>query len=51
MIASSLLTYYKDQVPHVKVIQSIVQVLMVGYFFLLLLSWQDKQQERNEAAT
>jgi len=49
MIASSLLTYYKDQVPHVKVIQSIVQVLMVGYFFLLLLSWQD-QKETNESA-
>jgi hypothetical protein len=45
MAGSSLLSIYQEQVPYAKQLQGLTQFLLFGYFFYLLVSWQQQQKE------
>lgn len=40
MVGSSAVAVYKDRVPYAKRVQALLQFVMVGYAFYLLVQWQ-----------
>jgi hypothetical protein len=44
MVGLSLVVVYKDQVPIAKQIQGLLQFLIVGYVFYLLVQWQQQHK-------
>ena len=37
-------------VPFAKIIEGVLTILLIGYFFLMLTQWQDNVQKENEAS-
>ena len=44
MVASTLLSVYKDSVRYPKLTQAVVQGCIVAYVFLSLLQWQSEKE-------
>ena len=45
MLSSTLVSVYNETVPYSDKIQSLLQMLMIGYFFYMLVSWQKMNQD------
>jgi len=45
MVASTLLSVYKENVPYAKQLGNIVGLLIAGYIFYLLTQWQEQVQQ------
>ena len=48
LAASALSVRFQDDIPHPKLVQSFIQVLLAGYFFWMLVVWQEMQKEAAE---
>lgn len=42
MVGSSAIAVYKERLPYAKQVQGLLQFLVVGYVFYLLVQWQQK---------
>jgi hypothetical protein len=51
LIGAALLNVFKEQVPYVKLWETIVQVGIVGYIFLSLMQWQNSKEAANQASS